>query len=304
MSVPGNRPEDVLDKTLNRKAFGFVQKLADELSNGRVYLPGIPEVALRVQRVLNDENATVDLIVRAVNAEPTLALQIMRMANSAALSSGTQQVYDVRAAVTRIGSSMIRSAALSFVVQQLKNTEELLPIRERLNILWQRGVAVGVTGRALASKMNGVLPDSALLAGLLHVIGRLYIITRLQQLPDVEQRIAAEEGIKDWSGTIGKALLENWEMPEEYGEAVANYANPERENKGSVTLTDVLAAANALADLLPSVLSGTLDEALLARIYATRADLWRRTRRTDADLRDAVLTAARDAQEFKALFGA
>jgi HD-like signal output (HDOD) protein len=291
-------------KTLSRNAFGFVQKLADELSEGRVHLPGIPEVALRVQRVLNDDNATVDHIVRAVNAEPTLALQVMRLANSAALSSGAQQVYDVRAAVTRIGSKMIRSAALSFLVQQLKNTEALLPIRERLNTLWQRGVVVGVTGRALAAKMNNVVPDSALLAGLLHVIGRLYIITRLQQLPDVEQRIAAEESIKDWSGTIGKALLENWEMPEEYSEAVANYANPDRDNKGSVTLTDVLAAANTLADLLPSARSGALDEAHLARIYATRAEFWRRIGRTDADLRDAVLTAARDAQEFRTLFGA
>lgn len=291
-------------RTLNRNAFGFVQKLADELSEGRVHLPGIPEVALRVQRVLNDDNATLNHIVRAVNAEPTLALQVMRLANSAALSSGSQQAYDVRAAVTRIGANMIRSAALSFLVQQLKNTEELLPIRERLNMLWQRGVAVGVTGRALAAKMNAVLPDSALLAGLLHVIGRLYIITRLQQLPDVAQRIAAEEGIKDWSGTIGKALLENWEMPEEYGEAVANYANPDRDNKGSVTLTDVLAAANALADLLPSALSGKLDEPLLARIHASRAELWRRTRRSETDLRDAVLTAARDAQEFRTLFGA
>lgn len=292
------------DKTINRKAFGFVQKLADELSTGRVNLPGIPEVALRVQRVLNDDNASIDVIVRAVNAEPTLALQIMRMANSAALSSGAAQAYDIRAAVMRIGSQLIRAAALSFLVQQLKNTEALLPLRERLNILWQRGIAVGVTGRALAAKMNAVVPDAALLAGLLHVVGRLYIMTRLQQLPTVEERLAAEDGIKDWSGTIGKALLENWEMPEEYGEAIANYANPERDNKGAITLTDVLAAANVLADLLPGALAGTIDEVLFERIQLRHADLWRRTRRSPDDCRDAVLIAARDAQEFRTLFGA
>ncbi|MET0280582.1 MAG: HDOD domain-containing protein [Steroidobacteraceae bacterium] len=291
------------EKTINRNTFGFVQKLADELSTGRVNLPGIPEVALRIQRLLNDDNTSIDLIVRAVNAEPTLALQIMRMANSAALSSGAAQAYDVRAAVMRIGSKMIRAAALSFLVQQLKNTEELLPLRERLNILWQRAIAVGVTGRALASRMNAVVPDAALLAGLLHVVGRLYIMTRLQRLP-VQERQAAEEGIKDWSGTIGKALLENWEMPEEYGEAIGNYANPERDSKGATNLTDILAAANALADLLPGALAGAMDEALFERIQQRHADLWRRTRRSAADCRDAVLIAARDAQEFRTLFGA
>jgi HD-like signal output (HDOD) protein len=290
--------------TGNENAFGFVQLLAGELSEGRVNLPGIPEVALRVQRALNDEDANIDVVVRAVNAEPTLALQIMRMANSAALSAGAARVQDVRAAVLRVGTQMVRAAALAFLVNQLKNSGELLPLRERLNALWCQGVAVGVTGRVLAARVPGIAPDAALLAGLLHVIGRLYILTRLSRLPALlEEPQAVEKILADWSGNVGKALLENWQMPEEYGEAVANYDNRQRDNRGPIDLTDLLGAAWQLAAALPAA-GEAPDEALVAAIQRRDEDLWRRMRLTPAQCRDAVLTAARDAEELRSMFGA
>lgn len=293
------------DAARDQGAFGLVQMLAEELSTGQVSLPGIPEVALRVQRVLNDENAGIDVVVRAVNAEPTLALQIMRMANSAALSAGAARVQDVRAAVIRVGTQMVRAAALSFLVQQLKNSSELLPLRERLNDLWRQGVAVGATGRALAAHVPGIAPDAALLAGLLHVIGRLYILTRMNRVPALQQEPRTVEKIlAEWSGNIGKALLENWQMPEEYGEAVANFDNRELDNRGPVDLTAMLAAAWQLAAALPAGNSGTVDETLIADIQGRDEDLWRRMRLSTDQCRDAVLIAARDAGELRALFGA
>jgi HD-like signal output (HDOD) protein len=291
-------------ETSGLNVFGFVQMLATELSQGRVNLPGIPEVALRVQRVLNDENARLHTVVQAVNAEPTLAVQIMRMANSAALSTGAPPVTDVRAAVRRVGTQMIRAAALSFLVEQLKNAEELRPLRTRLNALWLRGVVVGVLGRALAGKVEGVSPDAALLAGLLHVVGRLYILTRLQYLPpSLAQPAVAEKAMADWSGSIAKALLENWDMPPEYGEAVAGFDNPYRDSKGSVELADILAGAVVLADVLVGAKGGEVDAELLGSLHAQHEELWRRLGLAVGDCGDAVHSALRDAQEFRALFG-
>lgn len=286
-------------------AFGFVQLLAEELSTGRVSLPGIPEVALRVQRALSDDNANIDVVVRAINAEPTLAMQIMRMANSAALSAGAARVQDVRAAVLRAGTQMVRAAALAFLVKQLKASSELLPLRERLNALWRHGVSVGAVGRVLACHVQGVAPDAALLAGLLHVIGRLYILSRLERLPALLQEPQALEKIlADWSGNVGKALLENWQMPEEYGEAVANFDNRERDNRGPIDLTDMLGAAWQLTAALPEAADQPPDEALIASIQQRDGDLWKRMRLGTAQCRDVVLTAARDAEEMRSLFGA
>jgi hypothetical protein len=41
----------------NALAFQFVEQLAKEVSGGRVELPSFPDVAVRVRKVLADENA-------------------------------------------------------------------------------------------------------------------------------------------------------------------------------------------------------------------------------------------------------
>src|ERR1700734_3959032 len=82
-------------------AFNFVQALAAELSGGKVELPGFPHIVMRVQKVLSDESADASRIVRVIGAEPVLATQLVRMANSAALNPSGTKVMDLGAAVAR-----------------------------------------------------------------------------------------------------------------------------------------------------------------------------------------------------------
>ena len=42
----------------NTVVFGFVKALAQELSSGRVDLPSVPEIVLKMQRALADENVS------------------------------------------------------------------------------------------------------------------------------------------------------------------------------------------------------------------------------------------------------
>ena len=63
-------------------AFEFVQALARELSSGRIELPSFPDVAVRVQRALADENVRPDTVVRLIGSEPALAAWVLRMSNS------------------------------------------------------------------------------------------------------------------------------------------------------------------------------------------------------------------------------
>ena len=89
-------------------AFTFVQALASELSGGKIELPGFPHIVMRVQKVLGDENADNNRIVRVLGSEPVLASQIVRMANSAALNPSGVPVTDLRNAVSRVGLDTVR----------------------------------------------------------------------------------------------------------------------------------------------------------------------------------------------------
>jgi HD-like signal output (HDOD) protein len=98
----------------------------------------------------------------------------------------------------------------------------------------------------IAKRFTRLNPDQALLTGLLHVLGRLYIIMRAQDaegLSDAQIR----DVIDSWHANIGKAILESWGLPETLQNAVEHQDEFDIELTGAVTLTDVLIAAKLLA---------------------------------------------------------
>ena len=106
----------------NTVVFAFVKALAAELSQGQVELPSVPDIVLKLQKTLSDDNVSNDIVVRVVGSEPMLAGKLMNMANSAALNSSGRKVADLRMAVARVGFNIVRSASLAFVVDQLKKS--------------------------------------------------------------------------------------------------------------------------------------------------------------------------------------
>jgi HD-like signal output (HDOD) protein len=230
------------------QAFAFVQSLAGELSKGKVELPSFPDIAMRVRKVLSDENVSQDMVVRVVGSEPALAARLMQIGNSAALNFSGKPITELRTAISRMGFNMVRSAAIAFAMSQLKKIDALKGLEKPLEELWKKSAAVAAMSHAVARRFSKVNPDTALLAGLLHGIGKLYILTRSAQHPGLFADQAAYSAIvRDWHSAIAKALLENWEMAEEVIQAVSDYEDMDRRHTGPVDLTDVVTVGNLLA---------------------------------------------------------
>jgi HD-like signal output (HDOD) protein len=235
----GNDPE----------AFAFVQALATELSSGKVDLPSFPDVAMRVRKVLADDNVTPDKIVRVIGSEPALAARVLQISNSAAINFSGKPITELRSAVARMGFNMVRSAAIAFAMAQLKKVDALKGLEKPLDELWKRSSLVAtmsyVVARRLSTKVN---PDTAMLAGLLHGVGHLYILTRATKHPKLFANETAFHAIvRDWHVSIAKALLENWEMTEEVVQAVSEFEDLQRTHTGPTDLTDVLTVGHLLA---------------------------------------------------------
>jgi HD-like signal output (HDOD) protein len=233
---------------VNAEAFAFVQSLAAELSKGKVELPSFPDIAMRVRKVLSDENVSQDMVVRVVGSEPALAARLMQIANSAALNFSGKPITELRSAISRMGFNMVRSAAIAFAMSQLKKQDALKGLEKPLENLWKRSAAVAAMSHAVARRYSKVNPDTALLAGLLHGIGQLYILTRSARHPGLfADQAAYSQIVRDWHSAIAKALLENWEMTEEVINAVSDYEDMERQHTGPVDLTDIVTVGNLLA---------------------------------------------------------
>jgi HD-like signal output (HDOD) protein len=241
-------PAQATKSTVDAEAFAFVQALASELSRGKVDLPSFPDIALRVRKVLADEEVSQEQVVRVVGSEPALAARLMQIANSAALNFTGKPITDMRTAINRMGHNMVRSAAIAFAMSQLKKVDSLKGLEKPLDELWKSSAAVAAMSHAVAKRYSKVNPDTGMLAGLLHGIGKLYILTRSSKHPALFAETSTyNQIVRDWHSPVAKALLENWDMAEEIVNAVSNYEDMERAHSGPVDLTDVLTVGNLLA---------------------------------------------------------
>jgi HD-like signal output (HDOD) protein len=228
----------------NTVVFGFVKSLAVELSKGQIELPSVPEVVIKLQRTLADENVSNETVVLVVGAEPMLAGKLMNMANSAALNTSGRRIADLRTAVARVGFNIVRSAALTFAVEQLRKVAEYQHLRGPLDALWKSSVQIAALSHVLARRFTSLNGDAALLAGLMHNVGRIYILTRASQNQAlIGDRLTYNSMVRDWHANVSKAVLENWRVAEEIVDAVTGYEDLDREARGPVTLTDVLSLA-------------------------------------------------------------
>lgn len=223
-------------------AFAFVSELAKEVSSGKVELPSFPDVAVRVRKVLTDEHVSNEQIARIVGSDAGLAARMLTLANSAALNRGGRSVADLKTAINRIGHNNVRTAAVSFAIAQLRRASELRNIAQDLERVWQEATLVAALGYSIASRCQ-VNADESMLAGLLHNVGKLYILARANRQGGMfsDPPVLAQV-MRDWHANVGKAIVENWGFPEHIAEAIGEHENIDR-TAGQADVTDVLTVA-------------------------------------------------------------
>ncbi len=231
-------------------ALQFLAQLATEVSSGTVDLPCFPDVVLRIRKALSDPKNTPEKTVTIVGAEPRLAARLLQTANSAAFNPRGKPLTDLRTAITRLGHQMVQSAAMAFAVQHMRDQESLRSIAEPLSELWKDSISVALLCQMVA-KRTQVTPDEAFLTGLLHGIGRLYIMVRAIGIAsDSSHPELFFDLVSGWQASIGKAVLENWGFADEMCEAIANQSDYDRRRRHEADLSDVLTASIILGETL------------------------------------------------------
>jgi HD-like signal output (HDOD) protein len=241
----------------------FTAMLEVEIAGDHIDLPSFPDVALRVRRALADEDVSIDQVVRVVSAEPSLVVRLLQLGNSAALNPSGRRLTDLRAAMTRIGFNMARSATIAFAMSQLRRAEAYKGLEKPFNELWLASTRVAAVSFVVAKRQTKVSPELALLAGLLHTVGKLYLLTRAARFPELLNDAAVYPSlVQVWHARIAKAILVNWEMAPAVVDAVQGFEACDREREGEIDLLDILWAGRALAALprpAPAISAELLD---------------------------------------------
>jgi putative nucleotidyltransferase with HDIG domain len=232
------------DGGADRRAFQFLQEIAGDLSGNGITFPTFIDATVKVRSALSDPNIDAGRLAQVVSGEPMLATKLVRMANSAALNPSGRQVADVRTAVMRVGFNAVRSTAAAVAVQQVRASKDLAPFAAEAERAWRHSLDVAAIAYVLARALTKLNPDEALFAGLVHDIGRFYLLSRAARHPElIEHRDELEAIVAEWHPSIGEAILEGQGLPELLVAAVANHELGEYRFPPK-SLTDVVTLAN------------------------------------------------------------
>jgi HD-like signal output (HDOD) protein len=224
-----------------------IRKLSLEVAAGEVRLPSLPDIAARVQQVLEDPRAARTRVAQVIGADAALAARILRLANSAFLNPSAQQIPDLQQAVTRLGTQLVRCTAMAFSVQQMELDNGDASLRPHIRQLWRIGALVAAIAYVLARETRAAKPDEALMTGLMHNIGELYITVATPRRAALDDQSEGwQQLVQEWHPQIAGSILGHWKFPRAIIAAVAdqNMENPETGGAGG--LTDVLVAAVVL----------------------------------------------------------
>jgi HD-like signal output (HDOD) protein len=216
------------------------------MAAGKVSLPCFPDVVIRIRRALANPETQIAHTVRIVGTEPLLAARLLQTANSVVFNQSGKPVTDLRTAVARLGTRLVQSSAMAFAVQQLRAAPLLKSVDNQLKELWEESVTAATLCQLIARRTT-VNAEEAFLTGLLHGIGRLYIMVRAACDPGKGRyERSLVELIDGWHPAIGQAVLENWGFPEPMVAAVAQQQDYGYTSKVA-DQTDILIAGLVLA---------------------------------------------------------
>ncbi|MGB6307838.1 MAG: HDOD domain-containing protein [Steroidobacteraceae bacterium] len=240
-------PPDRPDPPGGVEALGFVRKLAEEIAAGEVRLPSFPDFATRVQRLLEDPRAAPAQIAQVIAADAALAARILRLANSSFMNPSGRKINDLKRAVAQLGHQLVRCTAVSFALRQMELDGGKPELRPQLHELWRNGVLVASIAYVLARTTRAASPDEALVTGLMHNIGKLYIVVAAPKQDPAEAGAAAwANAVHEWHPRIARAILKHWGFALPIVAAVGDQTSWDRESQGGDSLTDILIASRAL----------------------------------------------------------
>jgi HD-like signal output (HDOD) protein len=221
----------------------FLDYLLDEIKTNRVVLPSLPEVAIKVRDAVDRSDLSAAKLAALIAEDAALAARLIQVANSP-LYRGRTAITSLQMAVTRLGYNAVRTLLMSLAMQQI--FQPTSPLLDRyFHAIWQTSVEVAAISRALAVLCPHLNVEHALLAGLIHQIGKLPILTLAEQTPILaHDQIRLDHLLEALHPQIGEVILRNWNFPQTLIEVVTEYLQWQRQpNSELADYVDVVQVA-------------------------------------------------------------
>lgn len=187
----------------------LVVDLRNIMSEGRIEIPTIPDVGIRISRHIEDPKIDTMSLSNLIQMDPGIAGRIVQIANSP-LFGRRGHIENLHEAVFRLGRDNLRDIVIGIVLKNVFRTHERA-FRQRLKELWHHSTLVASLCQVLARRIGFANSGQALLAGLLHDIGVLPVVHYANQSPILTKNPKLLDLlIGKMRGECGQYVLNHW----------------------------------------------------------------------------------------------
>lgn len=226
-------------------------------------LPQLPVAVQKLLEVMRDESSSAGDVTQVLSSDQALAGKILKLVNSSYYGM-SGEVSTITRAVVVLGFSGVRNVAMGFGMVSALNKLG----GENVATFWDHALAAAAGAQVMAPMLgSGHDPDEAFVAGLMHDIGHMVLVSAV---PDVWH--AAQDEVraggdpiaieKDHLGmshaSVGQRLMKYWKLPTALQEAVRWHHHLETAARREQPLTSLV----ALGDLLACIHGGAFERPL------------------------------------------
>lgn len=216
-------------------------QLMEAIEKDRLVLPTLPEVALRVREAAEDPDVSIPMLVREISSDAALSARLIKVVNSPLLRT-RQEITDLSMAVNRLGISYTANLATGLAMAQMfQATSDV--IDQRMRQVWSRSTEVAGISHVLCRHYTRLKPDQATLAGLVHSIGVLPVLSYAEEHDDLlADPQSLELVIERIHPILGDRILEAWDFPAPLRHVPSEHLDFQR-NSPAVDYSDIVQVA-------------------------------------------------------------
>ncbi len=244
--------ENLKERNENQKQIIATLQHVDSIFN-------IPDIALRVYRVASDPNSDTDDIVTNILLDPSLSMKILKIVNSP-FYRRVGQMNSIKDAVLILGRDEVINMAFGLSLSRSFLDADLKGLLNP-QTLWRHSIQTAFISRYLCEDIAEFKNLGAFTAGLLHDLGKVYLIENFSNLYSlvidrsenhniltsaIEQELLGMD-----HGAIGRMIGEHWNLPNALVQAIGFHHQPSGASDYS-TFAAVIGFADYLVNLASS----------------------------------------------------
>ena len=199
--------------------------VAQRIAAGAYKVPLLPQVASQVVTLTASANVDAGKISALIHRDPSLAGQVLRIANSAAYAP-RMPIVSLQQAVARLGLNVI--AEIAFAASLQSGIFKVPGHEADLKSIWRHSLASGIWGKEIA-RVRRANVESAFLCGLLHEVGKPALLQLLidvaRELGGTPEALWLQAHLAEHHRPLGRKVAQAWELPSPVLAAITHYVD-------------------------------------------------------------------------------